>query len=67
MLAYLTDEQRATCEPVSLDATLATVAVRDQDMVAQAAYEAALQLDAERWWIPARRRRPAIGEREAMT
>jgi hypothetical protein len=66
MLAYLIDEQHPTCEPVSLELTLAALPTGDQAAFAQAAYEAALQLDAERGWIPARRRRAAIGEREAM-
>jgi hypothetical protein len=66
MLAYLTDEQRVSCEPVALDPTLAAVSSRDQEMLAQAAYEAALELDAERCWIPARRRRATICDCEVL-
>jgi hypothetical protein len=61
MLAHLTDEPLATCEPAPVDPTLAARRIDDQGVLAQAAYEAALQLDDERWWIPVRRRRPTIG------
>ena len=57
MLAYLTDEQRPSCEPRSLDATLAASHL-DQGVRTEAAYEAALQLDGDRWWLPARLRQP---------
>jgi hypothetical protein len=50
MLAHLIDEQHPTCEPVSLDPTLAPPPTDDQEAFAEAAYEAALQLDAEVWW-----------------
>ncbi|MEN3281364.1 MAG: hypothetical protein V7607_2504 [Solirubrobacteraceae bacterium] len=59
MLAYLTDEQRQSCEPTSVDATLATPAI-DHRALAQPAYEAALQLDTDRWWVPARLRHEEV-------
>jgi hypothetical protein len=59
MLAYLTDEHCPSCEPSSLDATLAA-SDRDQGVRAQAAYEAALQIDADRWWVPARLQKPTM-------
>jgi anti-sigma factor ChrR (cupin superfamily) len=63
MLAYLTDEQCPSCEPGSLDATLAASDL-DQGERTRAAYEAALQLDAERWWVPARLRQPTMRQCE---
>lgn len=64
MLAYLTDDQRPGCEPMSLDATLAACDV-DQEARAHTAYEAALRLDAGRWWVPARLRQSTTCECEA--
>jgi hypothetical protein len=58
MLAYLTDEQPTTYEQASLDVTLAVPTPADQGVWAQVSYEAAQQIEPERW-IPARRRRPA--------
>jgi hypothetical protein len=66
MLADLTDEQLLTCEAVALDRTLAAQPIDEQAMLAQVAYEAALQLDAARWWIPARRRRPTACRCEVL-
>jgi hypothetical protein len=59
MLAYLTHEHCPSCEPSSLDATLAASDL-DQGVRAQAVYEVALQIDAERWWVPARLRQPTM-------
>jgi hypothetical protein len=64
MLAYLLkDDKRPDCEPTSLDATLAASDV-DQDVRAHAAYEAALRLESESWWVPTRLRHSTICERE---
>jgi hypothetical protein len=40
MLAHLIDEQHPTCEPMSLDPTLAAPPTGDQEAFADAAYEA---------------------------
>jgi hypothetical protein len=55
MLAYLTDEQPTSCEQASLDVALVVPTPDDQRVWAQVAYEAAQQLEPERW-IPTRRR-----------
>jgi hypothetical protein len=65
MLAYLTDEQPTTYETASLDVTLVVPTPDDQEVWAQVAYEAAQQLEAERW-IPARRRRPGACQWEVL-
>jgi hypothetical protein len=57
MLAYLTDEQPTIYELAALDVTPVVPTPDDQGVWAQVAYEAAQQLEAERW-IPMRRRRP---------
>ena len=58
MLAYLIDDQPTFCEHAGARSPLVVPAPDDQGVWAQVAYEAAQQLDGERW-IPARRRRPA--------
>ena len=56
MLAYLIDEQHEFCEQAARDVALVVPAPDDQGVWAQVAYEAAQELEPERW-IPARRRR----------
>ena len=65
MLAYLTDEQPTICEHASLDVTPVVPASGDQGVWAQVAYEAAQQLESERW-IPTRRRRPGTRPCEVL-
>ena len=65
MLAYLSDEQPANCEQAALDVIVVAPMPDDQGAWAQVAYEAAQQLDAERW-IPARRRRPGAYRWESL-
>jgi hypothetical protein len=63
MLAYLTDEQPTLGERAARDVALDVPAPDDQGVWAQVAYEAAQQIEAERW-IPARRRRAEACRRE---
>ena len=49
MLAYLSDEQPTICERAALDVTLVVPTPDDQGAWAQVAYEAAQQLEPERW------------------
>jgi hypothetical protein len=55
MLAYLTDQPFAACEPEAVDPTLAAAVPDDEGEAAQVAYEAALELDALPDWTPRRR------------
>lgn len=57
MLTYLIDEQASAGGQASIDVVPAVPTPDDQGVWAQVAYEAAQQLEPERW-IPARRRRP---------
>jgi hypothetical protein len=57
MLAYLTDERPTICEQAAPEVAPGAPAPDDQGVWAQVAYEAAQQLEAERW-LPARRRAP---------
>jgi hypothetical protein len=66
MLAYLIDEQATLCEQEGLDVALVVPTPDDQGMWAQVAYEAAQQLEPERW-IPARRRRAGSLRRQVPT
>jgi hypothetical protein len=65
MLAYLTDEPPTTHEQASLDVTLVVPTPDDQGLWAEVAYEAAQQLESERW-IPTRRRRPGTRPCEVL-
>ena len=55
MLAYLIDEQHEFCEQEVRDLAPVVPTPDDQETWAQVAYEAAQELEPERW-IPARRR-----------
>ena len=59
MLAYLIDEQPTVCEQAGRDGALVAPTPDDQGVRAQVAYEAAQQLEAERWIRPRRRRAEA--------
>ena len=63
MLAYLIDEQPRVGEQAALDVAPVVPTPDDQGTWAQVAYEAAQQLEPERW-IPARRRRAGSLRRE---
>jgi hypothetical protein len=63
MLAYLIDEQAPADGQASFDVVTVVPTPDNQGVWAQVAYEAAQQLEPERW-IPARRRRAGSLRRE---